>query len=215
MVEHENHDRGVELGIVERQRLEFAAPDLGVWQIAKAAPCCLKHLAAAVHADRVRHERRKRRTRSTSAAAEIADDPARIHQCGNRLQGAPGTEQLTAEPIPLARGRRKKFLRLRPAPRQYAFQTPHVLVSARRGSDLIAQQRPEPARVRIPIAHRERVIPARPVASRRHPVGIGERLQVAAHGRLRKLQHGAEFRHRQFVTLQDEEHPAPRRVRQC
>ena len=65
------------------------------------------------------------------------------------------------------------------------------------------------------LVERERVVAARAVAPRRRPSSASEqRLQVPADGGLRQLQHGAQLRHRQLVPLEQEQHPAPRRVGQ-
>ena len=83
-----------------------------------------------------------------------------------------------------------------------------------RRRDLLAQQRPEPPRVRVALVERERVVAAGAVAARRDPARVRQRLQVPADGRLRQLQHGAQLGHRQLVPLENEQHPAPRRIRQ-
>ena len=89
-----------------------------------------------------------------------------------------------------------------------------VIVLTGWGEEEDRQQRPEPPGRRPALVERQRVMAARPVAPRDDPVRIRQRLEVSAHGRLWKLQHGAQLRHGQLLPLQQEQHTAPHRVRQ-
>ena len=139
----------------------------------------------------------------------------RIEQRRQRVQRRGAAEQLPAQPIPLPRGRGEKLLRLasaagrgRPLSRRASWSAPGV------AGDLLAQQRPQPARVRVALVQRQRVVAAGAVAARRHPARVRQRLQVPADRRLRQLQHRAQLRDRQLVPLEDEQHPAAGRIRQ-
>ena len=66
----------------------------------------------------------------------------------------------------------------------------------------------------IEVVERHAVEAAGAVAPRGHPVVICQRLQVPAHARLRRLQHGAQLRHRQLVLLEQQQHTAAGRIGQ-
>ena len=65
--------------------------------------------------------------------------------------------------------------------------------------DLVTDEQPQPAAFGRQVGLGQRVQPARAFGSRGHPPGIGQRLQVTADSRLRKLEHGAELRHGQLL----------------
>ncbi len=62
------------------------------------------------------------------------------------------------------------------------------------------------------LVERERVVAAGAVAPRGDPAGIRQRLEMAADGGLRQLQHGAQLADGQLVALEHQQHPAPGRV---
>src|SRR5206468_5302826 len=111
--------------------------------------------------------------------------------------------QCVPHPIPLSGRRGAALLRFRlPAP-EHAFQTPRVLSGPSRTRDLLAEQRPKTPRMAVALlgagalanaaVERKGVIPAGAVAPRCNPVGVRQRLEMAADGRLRKLEDGAQL----------------------
>ena len=62
MVQHEQQRGGIELAVLNRQRLEFAAPDVDVRQVAKPAARGLQHVVRAIDGNH-------RSTNGASAAA--------------------------------------------------------------------------------------------------------------------------------------------------
>ena len=99
-------------------------------------------------------------------------------------------------------------------PRQDALEPPRVLIRPGRRADLVPQQGPQPPRRRVALVERQGVVPARALAARHDPVRISQRLQMPAHRGLRQLKDRAELRHRQLMPIQQEQHPAPRGVRE-
>ena len=76
VVQHQHQRRGVEPRVVDRQRLELAAPHLDVVERRAAALRAACSIAAdASTAIDARDERRERGADLAGAAAEIADDP--------------------------------------------------------------------------------------------------------------------------------------------
>ena len=147
-MQHEQQRRGIELAILDRQRLELAAPHLDVGAVAQPP------------ARGLRASRRERSTAITlptngasaaadlaGAAAEIADRPAASSSPGSACRCEARAEQLFAQLVPLPRRRLEELLRLRlPArrarssSRRASWSAPAVF------ADLLAQQRPQPAR---------------------------------------------------------------------
>ena len=214
VMQHQEQRGGIELAVGDRQRLEIAAADVNVAGVAHATACRLEHLARSIDRDHARHERRERRGDLAGPASEIADDPPIVHQRRQRLQVRRAAEQLLAQLVPLPRRRLEELLRLRLAPRQDALQAPRILIGPGGRAHLLAQQRPQPSRGRLALVERQRVVPAGAVAPRRHPVGVRQRLQVPADGGLRQLEDRAQLRHRQLVALEEQQHPAARRIRE-
>src|SRR6266404_7736780 len=91
---------------------------------------------------------------------------------------------LVPKPIPLAgRGREKSFGPGAPGCED-VLQTPPVVRSGRRGRELLADYLPQAFGRRIDVIEGQRVEPACSVAAGCHPVAVGQRLQMAADGRL-------------------------------
>ena len=82
-------------------------------------------------------------------------------------------------------------------------------------SDLGPDQLPQPPRRRIELGELQRVKPARAIAPRLHPAFVGERLEMPADRRLRQLQHRAELRDRELVTLEQRQHAAAHGIGQA
>ena len=121
MVQHQQQRRGVELAVGDRQRLELAAPDLDVREIAQRAARRLQHLPRSVDRDHARDKRRERARDLPGAAAEIADCPALVQQ----RRAAPGdgssAEQIRAQLVPLPRRGLEELLGLRLAAGQHVL----------------------------------------------------------------------------------------------
>ena len=101
MVQDQRQHRGIEGGIVDRQRLELAVPEIDVVASREATARLGQHRLGAVHRHHPRYERRQRLGDVTGAAAEIAHDPRRVEQPGQPQQVEAVAEQLVAGPVPL------------------------------------------------------------------------------------------------------------------
>ena len=123
-------------------------------------------------------------------------------------------EQLLPQLVPLGRSRLEELLGLRLPRVEDHFQPPAVLVRGPCRPNLVPQQRPQPSRLVVAFVERQRVVAARSVAPRRHPLGIGQSLEVPADGRLRELQDGTQLAHRQLVLFEQEQHSAAGRIGQ-
>ena len=214
VVQHERQRRGIETRVVDGQCFELAASQLDIVERVQALLCRLQHRGGRIHGQHALDERRKRGRHLPGSAAEIADRPFRI---GKRRQGRkmkPLAEQLVAQTIPLPRGRREEFLRLRAPLGQHGLNPALILRCRRRGPDLLANERPEPPGGRVEIIARHCVKVAGAFGARRDPSGIGECLQVAADRRLRKLHDAAQFRHGELVPIEQQQNPAARGVGQ-
>jgi len=53
---------------------------------------------------------------------------------------------------------------------------------------------------------------ARALGPRHNPALVAQNLEVTAHGGLRELQYGPDLVYGELVALEDEQHPAPRRI---
>ena len=90
----------------------------------------------------MRHERRERGAHLAGAAAEVADGPAALGERGERGEMKALAEQLVAQPIPLAGRRREELLRFRAALGERGLKATLVLRGSRRGTHLLAHERP-------------------------------------------------------------------------
>jgi len=123
-------------------------------------------------------------------------------------------EEVGAQLVPLARRFREERLRSGPPLLEHALDAAVVVLGRRGGTHLLADQGPQPCRRGLERL-RQAVVARGAVAARGHPGAIGQRLEVAAHGGLRQLQHGAQLGHRQLVAFQQQQHAAPHRIGQC
>ena len=113
VVQHQHQRRGVEPRIVDRQRLELAAPQVDV--VERRAAACAPPAASPP-------TRRPRSTRATNGASAALTWPvpqprspttqSASASAGERGEMEPVAEQLVAQPIPLAGRRREELLRL-------------------------------------------------------------------------------------------------------
>ena len=198
VVQHQHQRRHVEPFVVDRQRLELAAPKVDVVEARQTPLRGLQHRRRGVDGNDARDERRERRADLTGAAAEIADDRVAVGQRGERRQVHAIAEQLVAQAIPLAGRGREELLRFGATVRQRHLEAALILHRRRRRAHLFADQQPQPARGGIELVARHRVEVAGALGARRDPAAVGERLQVAADRRLRQLHDGAELGHGQL-----------------
>jgi hypothetical protein len=105
VMQHDHERRRVQPSIVDRQRLEIAAPEFDVVEAVQPLFRRLQHGRRAIDGDHARDERREGRAHLTRAAAEIADGPVALREGRQRRQVKTIAEQVVADAIPLA-GRR-------------------------------------------------------------------------------------------------------------
>ena len=147
MVQHQHQRRGIEPRVVDRQRLELAAPKVDVVESRAAASCAACSIAA---------DASTATTRATNGASAALTwpvpqprSPTVQSLLGERRQRGemkPIAEQLVAHAIPLAGRRREELLRLGAPLGERRLQPALVLRRRRRRSDLLAHQQPEPPR---------------------------------------------------------------------
>jgi hypothetical protein len=104
-------------------------------------------------------------------------------------------EQFVPQPVPLTGGRGEKLLRSRPPLGERGLEPPLILRRRGRWPDLLANQQPESSGRGVEIVARHRVDVARPLGARPDPAGVGQRLEMPAHRRLRQLHDAAELGH--------------------
>ena len=80
VVQDEDAGRGVERAVVDRQRLEPAAPQIDVGVAAQTPARGLQHRRGVVDADDSPHARRERLDDLPAATAEVADDRRVVEQ---------------------------------------------------------------------------------------------------------------------------------------
>ena len=160
------------------------------------------------------HERRKRGRHLASAAAQVADRPFGVRECRKRRQVNALAEEIIAHPVPLSGRRREKFLRLRAALGKHRLHAALIVHGGGRRPDLLAHERPQPARRCIEIVARHRIHVAGAFGARRNPAAVGQCLQMAAHRRLRQLHDAAELRDGQLVAVEQQQQAAARGVGQ-
>lgn len=107
VVQHQHQRRDVEAAIVNRQRLEVAAPKIDIVGNADARPRRLEHLRRGVNGDDPGDERSQRGTDVAGATAKVAHDRARIGERPQGRQMETIAKQIVTEAVPLPGGRRK------------------------------------------------------------------------------------------------------------
>ena len=214
VVQNEEQRRSVERSILNRQRLELAAPDVDVGEIADALSRRVEHVGRSIDRDHLLDEGREGRGHLAGPASEVADDPLRVEQSGQRVQIRGAAEEVLAKAVPLPRRRSEEFLRLALPASEHAAEPPGVLVGAGGQAHLLAEECPESPSRGPAVVERERVVAARAVPSRGDPSGIEERLEVTADRGLRQLEDGAELGDRQLVALEHHQHAAASRIGQ-
>ena len=202
--------------VVDRQRFELAAPHVDV--VERPAAACAR--PAACRPSRRRRSPARRTARAPRSPGRCRSrgrrpSSARIDQ--RRAARADGSDRRTA--------RRAADPTARPPTRRTPATSMRRSAStlfSRRSSCSAPRRRPTCSRIsghsrrarRVEVVERHRVEAAGAVAPRRHPAVVGQRLQVAADGRLRQLQDAAQLGHGQLVPLEQQQHPAARRVGQ-
>ena len=146
VVQHQRERRGIEPAVVNRQRLEVAASELDVLETLQPLLRCLQHRSRRIHRDDPAYERGEGSRHLSSAAAEVADRPVGVGECRQRCQVRALAEQIVAHPVPLSGRRREKFLRLGAALGKHRLHPPLIVDRRRRWPDLVAHERPQPAR---------------------------------------------------------------------
>ncbi len=207
VMQHERQHGDVELLVVHRQRFERAAPHLHVGHRGQVGPRGRQHLGRRIDGDDAGDIRGDQRTELAGAAPEIADAETPVEHREHRLGLELLAEEFGAQPIPLPRGRREELRRLRAALGQHGFGAAGVLLGGRGLAGLFANQRPQP-RGRLVEGRGQTVVARSAIATRDHPAVVGQGLEVAADGRLRQLQHGAQLGDRQLEPLEQDEQPA-------
>ena len=81
-----------------------------------------------------------------------------------------------------------------------------------RGRDLLAHDMPEALGGGIEATLHHRVEAARALAARHDPAFVAQDLEVSAHRRLRKLEHGAELSDHELPAVEQQQDSAARRV---
>ena len=207
VVQHQRQHRRVELAVVDRQRFRARPAAARRCRRRRAAlPRGVEHVRRPVDRDHPLHVRRH-----VSVSCPVPQPRSPTTSVGSirpstRPEVERVAEQILAKPIPLARRRGEELLRLRPAPRRARRAAAARPARGRRAGNLLADERPQPLARRVQLVAAHAVEPARAVAPRRHPVVVGQRLQVPADARLRHLQHRAQLRHRQLVLLEQQQH---------
>ncbi len=214
MVEHQHDGRRIQPRVINGQRLEIAAPEIDVVESVQAPLGCLQHRGRRVDRDHVFHERRERGAHLAGAAAEVADSPVGLREGGQRGEMKTFAEHFLAHAIPVTGGRREELLRFGAALGERGLKAALILRGGRRRAGMLADERPEPARGRVEAVAHHRVKVARALGARRDPAAVGQRLEMPAHRGLGQLQHGAQLRHGQLVTVEDQQEAAARRVRE-
>ena len=212
VMQHERHQDDVHLTIVDGQRFESAEAQIDVRLAVEAAPRFVQHVGGAVDADDLAERAERRGGELPGAAAEIGDAPGGVQETEQRMQVKRAAEQVSAQVIPLPRRGRGKLGGLRAPALEDARQPAFVLIGGAGRRHLLADQRPQPPRAGIELVDREAVIAAGTVASRDHPTGVSERLQMPTHGRLRQLQNRAHLRNRELMAFEQEQQSASQRV---
>ena len=179
------------------------------WACSRVRAACSMS-GRAVHGDHARDVRRQRLAHLSRSAPEVANHQSLVEQRQQRRQVNALAEQLHAQAVPLARGRREERLGLRrgaAAARSAAGVRP---VRCRCPSATCSRITGQSCRAPLSrLVERHAVEPAGAIAPRHHPPVVRQRLQVAAHGGLRQLQHGAQLRHGQLVPFERQQHPDP------
>ena len=212
MMQHEHHRRHVEPVVVDRQRLEIAPPEIDVVETGESPLGGLQHRRRRIDRDHAADKGRKRRADLAGAAAEIADDPIAVGERRQRSKMHAFAEQLVPQSIPLACRRREELLRFRAPLGERCLKPSMILRGRRRGSDLFANQQPEPARSGVELVPGHRVEVARAFGARGNPTAVGQRFQMAAGRRLRELHDAAELRHGQLVPIEQQQNAAAGRI---
>ena len=161
-----------------------------------------------------RDVRRQQRAQLAGAAAQVAD-PQRVVEQRQRGLGVerPGRRDRRAAgptgPTPSRRTPRRSSAAVRARPSAGARP------ARRRAARLTCSRISGHSRAADGSSGWRQAVEARgAVAPRRHPAAVGQRLEVAAHGRLRQLQHRTQLGHGQLVALEQQQHPAAQRVGQ-
>jgi hypothetical protein len=102
MVQHQQQRRRIEFVIGDRERFQFATPDLDRGRIPKPATGRLEHFAGSIDGDHPGDKRRQRTGDLPGAAPEIANRPSLVHERRKRLKMRGRAKQVRSQLVPLS-----------------------------------------------------------------------------------------------------------------
>lgn len=187
VAEREDQERGVALGVGERQRLESALTQLDVVERLRAVPRGREHLGRLIDPDHAADVASQGFGDLARATPKIGDGPRRRKQVekGDLREGV--AVGLFAKSIPLARGAGKESPRGTAAAFEASRQPDPVLRGRWPPLGLLFGELPQLRRcVSVLLDHRVQV--RRPLRAGLNEPALGQHLQVPAHGRLRQAQ---------------------------
>jgi hypothetical protein len=164
MVQHQHEHGRIQSSRIDRQGLERPVSQLNAIDAVETVSRSRKHFFRTVNPDHRFDVRRQLRDENACATAKIANNPIARQQSKQRPDGGLLTEQLSAKPIPVARGSGKEALRRLASLCQNPTEPPAVLVCARPAIELRPSQLPQLEGRVILTRQVEPVIPARAVS---------------------------------------------------
>ena len=212
VVQQVHHEGDVERRGREGQFLDAALYDLHVAEAREARARDVEHLGRRVDGHHRAGVRRERGGDAPRPAAQVADLDLGIEQRGQEPEVAGGSEELTAQPVPLVRDVREERLGVALAALQHLLAATPVERHGDRLGEALVHDLPEPLRALVELVDRERVATARAVAARRDPARVGELLEVARDRRLRQGERVAQLDDRQLDPVETREHSPARGV---
>lgn len=206
MVEGEDRQGDVEVGVGDGQLLELARSDVGVLAAPDAFPRGGEHVVRAVDGHDPGDEGAQRRGDASGAAAEVSDDGVRVEEREEGYEIGTGAEELVPQVVPVPGGRREELLAPEAALPQDLGQPGPVAPDDRIPAELGTQETPE--RVLVGRRPGTPVEVGRPLSPGPDPVALRQDLEVAADRRLGELEHRAEVSHGELVLVEDGEQAA-------